>query len=126
MVRFLHGDFSVKGNHTEEGVLEIFKEETRERGIPEENVMNILKTGSGIKLFFLNINQAVCTCAIGKQTDACKLSSFIHNLLYNPLLKEKQRKIKTKTLEILANGCNSVSFIPTRLFFPQMTVLSSG
>ena len=52
MVKFLHGDFSVKGNHTEEGVLEKFKEETRERGIPEENVMNILETGSGIKLFF--------------------------------------------------------------------------
>ena len=41
-----------------------------------------------------------------QETDSCKLSSFINNLSYNPLLKEKQRKIKTKTLEILADGNN--------------------
>ena len=59
-----------------------------------------------LNFFSESINQVVCTCSIGKQTDSCKLSPFINNLLYNPLLKEKQRKIKTKTLEILANGSN--------------------
>ena len=41
-----------------------------------------------------------------QETDSCKLSSFINNLLYNPLLKKKQRKVKPKTLEILADGNN--------------------
>ena len=50
-IKLLHGNFSGKGNPIEEGVLEKFKEETRERGIPEENVMNVLENGSGIKLF---------------------------------------------------------------------------
>ena len=61
--------FSGKGNHIEEGVLEKFEEETRERGIPAENVMNILENGNGIKLFFFfkYINQVVCMCAIRKQ-----------------------------------------------------------
>ena len=44
--------FSGKGNHIEEGVLEKFKEETRERGIRAENVMNILVDGNGIKHFY--------------------------------------------------------------------------
>ena len=59
-----------------------------------------------LNFFSESINQVVCMCSIGKQTDSCKLSPFINNLLYNPLLKEKQIKIKTKTLEILANGSN--------------------
>ena len=76
--------------------------------------------------FSESINQVVCMCSIGKQTDSCKLSSFINNLLYNPLLTEKQRKIKTKTLEILANGSNPWVFYSYPLFFCQMTVLTSG
>ena len=71
-----------------------------------------------LNFFSEYINQALCMCAFGKQTDACKLSSFIHNLLYNPLLKEKQRKIKTKTLEILANACNSWVFYSSPFVLP--------
>ena len=93
MVRFLHGDFSVKGNHTEEGVLEKFKEENRERGIPEENVMNILETGSGSKLFFLNISTRRCVRVLSgnKQMHANFLPSYIIFCII-PYLKRNKEK----------------------------------
>ena len=43
----MHDDFSCKGNTAEEQDFKKFKELTRKKGIPEENVMNVPETGNG-------------------------------------------------------------------------------
>ena len=49
----MHGALSGKGNTAEEQDFKKFKELTRKKGIPEENIMNIIKTGKGTILFLV-------------------------------------------------------------------------
>lgn len=47
---FLHGDFTGKGNNVEPEYKEEYYNTVREKGIPEENILNFIDNGKGIIL----------------------------------------------------------------------------
>ena len=59
--------YSGKGNDIDKEDLETFKEETLNRGIPEENILDCTKAGNGTVLFPVCIFHFTCKCAVEKQ-----------------------------------------------------------
>ena len=66
----------MKGSNIEDEALEKFKESTRKRGIKEENIVHIKKSGKGITLFPNYIIYLACKYAIKIQLNL--FNFFLH------------------------------------------------
>lgn len=51
-----------KGTDIEDQDLEKFKEVTRENGIPEENIVNIIERGKAMRIAWTYHSLGPCTC----------------------------------------------------------------
>ena len=76
---FLHGDFTGLSDDVDPNREDEFKNAVREKGIPEENILNFIYNGNGIIFFSLTIPFTWCI-SIRKQSYLFQMSSCTSNL----------------------------------------------
>lgn len=100
---------------------ERFKEETRDKGIPEENIINFIDNGNEF-IFFPWLYHSPVNCKYVKYVNIIKKSTYLKFLLPEVIsYKIHYWKRKKETLEILWNGNWWLLYFP-HFVFPQMTV----
>lgn len=75
--------FSGRGHHVDEETIEKFKELTRQKNIPEENIVKVIDTGNVTTYIFFPeyIPHLICKYAMRKQTDSFWIFSSMNYLL---------------------------------------------
>ena len=84
----------MKGSDVEDEGLEKFKEFARKRGIKEENIVDVKKSGKGITLFPNYIIYLACKYAIKIQFNLFKTPFSKNKLLHNPQLIKTEKHWK--------------------------------
>ena len=118
---FLLSDFTGLTDDVDPNREEEFKNAVREKGIPEENILNFIYNGNGIIFFSLTIPFTWCV-SIRKQINLFKMSSCTSNLFLRSIILKKGRK--NVTLAMMGMLVIGGSFISPILFFPRQ--LSKG
>ena len=112
---FLLSDFTGLTDDVDPNREEEFKNAVREKGIPEENILNFIYNGNGIIFFSLTIPFTWCV-SIRKQINLFKMSSCTSNLFLRSIILKKGRK--NETLAMMGMLVIGGSFISPILFFP--------
>ena len=91
----MHGDFIGIGDEVGPKCKEEFYNTVREKGIPEENVLNFIDHGKGIMFFPLTI-PFIWHINIRKQMNLLKISSSTSSIFFKIRYYKKERKERGK------------------------------
>lgn len=87
----MHGDFTGRGDDVGPECKEEFYNTVKEKGIPEENILNFFDNGNGI-ILFLTIPFTWFVRNMRKQTNLFKISSSTRDIFKNHYKKIRKNE----------------------------------